>query len=95
MICIIQWRVIIGLWACHQTSYSIHNKKTPKTEKSDRIDTVTILRKIKDVTVTIGVFLSLLLIMSGDIELNPGPTTGNIVFLYANLLITNHNIRMH
>ena len=77
MIAIAQWRTSIGLWACHQISYSTHFKDTPNIESSSRIDGVTIIRKIKDLTFSLGVFLSLLLILSGDVELNPGPETGN------------------
>ena len=77
MIDVNQWRVCIGLWACHQISYSTHSKETPNTESSSRIDGVTIIRKIKDLTFSLGVFLSLLLILSGDVELNPGPKTGD------------------
>ena len=73
MIDISQWRVSIGLWTCHQISYNTHSEKTSNTESSSsRIDGVTIIRKIKDFTLSLGVFLSLLLILSGDIELNPG-----------------------
>ena len=77
MIEISQWRVSIGLWACHQTSSSTHSKVIPNTESSSRIDGVTIISKIKDIIFSLGVFLLLLLILSGDVELNPGPKTGN------------------
>ena len=77
MIDVTQWRVCIGLWACHQISYNTHSKETPNTESSSRIEGATIIRKIKDLTFSLGVFLSLLLILSGDVELNPGPITGN------------------
>ena len=77
MIDVTQWRVCIGLWACHQISCSTHSKESPNTESSSRIDGVTIIRKIKDLTFSLGIFLSLLLILSGDVELNPGPITGN------------------
>ena len=77
MIDVTHWRVCIGLWACHLISCSTHSKETPNTESSSRIDGVTITRKIKDLTFSLGVFLSLLLILSGDVELNPGPKTGN------------------
>ena len=77
MIDIAQWRVSVGLWACHQMSSSTHSKVTPNTEICSSIDGVTIIRKIKDITFSLGVFLSLLLILSGDVELNPGPKTGN------------------
>ena len=76
MIEISQWRASIGLWACHQISYSTHSKEIPNTESSSRIDGVTIIRKIKDLTFSLGIIL-LLLILSGDLELNPGPKTGN------------------
>ena len=79
MIDITQWRVRIGLWVCHAISYSTHSKETPNTESSSRIDGVTMIRKIKDLTFSLGVILSLLLILSGDVELNPGPKTGNSV----------------
>ena len=77
MIDITQWRVSVGLWACRQMSCSTHSKETSSTEISSSIDGVTIIRKIKDITFTLGGFLSLLLILSGDVELNPGPKTGN------------------
>ena len=77
MIDISQWRLSIGLWACHQISCSSHTKESSNIESSSRIDLVTTIRKIKDLTLSIGVFLSLLLILSGDVELNPGPKTGN------------------
>ena len=77
MIDISQWRASIGLWTCCQISYSTRSKETPNTESSSRIDGVTIVRKIKDLAFSLGVFLSLLLILSGDVELNPGPETGN------------------
>ena len=66
MIDITQWRVSIGLWACHQTSYSTHSKDISNTESSSRIDGVSVIRKIKDLTFSLGIFLSLLLILSGD-----------------------------
>ena len=100
MIDVTQWRVSIGLWACHQISCSTHSKETPNTESSSKIDGVTIIRKIKDLTFSLGVFLSLLLILSGDVELNPGPKTGNsmnsrllqirIFFIYLHLINTTY-----
>ena len=78
MIDVTQWRVRIGLWGCHQISYNTHSKETLNTESSNRIDGMTITRKIKDLTFSLGVFLLLLLILSGDVELNPGPKIGNL-----------------
>ena len=77
MIDITQWRVSVGLWACHQISSSTHSKEIPDTESSSRINGVTIIRKIKDLSFSLGIFLLILLILSGDVELNPGPKSGN------------------
>ena len=77
MIEISQWRASIGLWACCQISYSIHSKENPNTESSNKIHGVTIIKKTKDFTFSLGIFVLFLLILSGDIELNPGPKTGN------------------
>ena len=77
MIDISQWRVSIGLWACHQISSSIHSKETPNTENSNKIHGMTIIKKTKDLTFSLGIFVLLLIILSGDVELNPGPKTGN------------------
>ena len=77
MIDVTQWRVSIGLWTCHQISFSTHFKDNPTTESSSRIDGRTIIRKIKNLTFSLGVIFLLLLILSGDVELNPGPKTGN------------------
>ena len=78
MINISQRRAGIGLSARHQISYSIHTKKIPSTEISSRIEGVTIIRKTKHLSFSLVVFL-LFLLLSGDVELNPGPKTGNLL----------------
>ena len=80
MIDVSQWRASIGLWVCHQISYSSpHTKDTPSTDNSgSRIDGITVSRRIKDLTFSLSLFLLLLIIISGDVELNPGPKTGEI-----------------
>ena len=47
MIDISQWKVSIGLWGCHQTSYNNHCKEILNIESSSRIDGVAMIRKIK------------------------------------------------
>ena len=92
MIGLCQWRASIGLWACHQISYNTCTKVSPNTDSSSMIDGVTIIRRIKDLTFTLGLFLLLLLILLGDIELNPGPKTGNLlrtIFILLLLLTMN------
>ena len=79
MIDIGQWRACIGLWACHQISHSIYSKETVPIDNSGSIiDGVILIRRIRDLTFSLGLFLLLLLIISGDVELNPGPKTGKI-----------------
>ena len=90
MIDICQWRASIGLWACHQISYSTCSKVSPNADNST-IDGLTTIRRIKDLTYTLGLFLLLLLILSGDVELNPGPKTGNLL---KNNLYTLYLVRL-
>ena len=79
-----QWRVSIGLWACHQISYSsADTKDSPPTDNNSEIDGNIMIRKIRDVTFRLGLFFLLLLILSGDVELNPGPKTSNSVNVYG------------
>ena len=79
MIDVSQWRASIGLWVCHQISYSSpHTKDAPTTNNSgSKIDGITVSRRIRDLISFFLVLFLLLLILSGDIELNPGPKTGN------------------
>ena len=86
MIDISQWRANIGLWACCHISCCTHSKKTANTETRIWIDGLTMVRKIKDLTFSLGAFLLLLLILSGDVELNPGPKTGNLLKTLSMLL---------
>ena len=85
----------------HVIRYHTHSKETPNTESSSRIDGATIIRNIKDLTSSLGVFLSLLIILSGDVELNPGPTTSNSTIkmyslcpFYTYMLVTCTGIRL-
>ena len=92
MIDISQWRVSIGSWVCHQKSYSsADTKDSPPIDNNIGIDGNTVIRKIRDVTFLLGLFFLLLLILSGDIELNPGPRTGNAIKFVRNL--TNRRMR--
>ena len=78
MIDICQWRSSIGSWYYHQISYC--TKKSPTsdvTTDNSRINGVTRIRWIRGLTFSLVCGLLLLLILSGDIELNPGPITGN------------------
>ena len=70
MIDICQWRVSIGLWYPHQVSYTANTTSVPVGWTLSNCSTV-------HLTISLVVFLLLLLILSGDVELNPGPKTGN------------------
>ena len=77
MIDITQWRAAIGLWYCHQIPYT--SKTTHST--TDTPGWFKLLLTPGDeggssLIFSLALFLILLLILSGDVELNPGPKTG-------------------
>ena len=77
MIDINQWRASIGLWYCHHIPYT--SKKIPSTTDSPGWVKLLLLSGDEggeNLTFSIVLFLLLLLVLSGDIELNPGPETG-------------------
>lgn len=59
-------------------SFSTHVQEAQITDKRNRIDGVSMVRKIRDLAFSLGLFFLLLLILSGEIELNLGPETGNL-----------------
>ena len=75
MIDLCQWRASIGLWNCCKWLCYVGKSSTLKggwvlgrsREKNKRT------------TIYLILFLSVLLILSGDVELNPGPVTGNTI----------------
>ena len=79
MIDICQWRVSIGLWYSHQVSYStIRNTNST----NGTVHSQSVVESGKS-TFPAVVFVLLLLILSGDIELNPGPKTGNYPVIHC------------
>lgn len=83
MIDVCQWRVTVGLWYCHQISFIA--KKAPQGTSTGLIQGWVDLQLFGGTGGEIGgnllfslaLFVLLLLILSGDIELNPGPKTGD------------------
>ena len=77
MINICQWRATIGLWCYHQMPYT--TKKGITTDISEWMESLWSGGPVDEgsgnLTFSLVLFL-LLLILSGDIELNPGPITG-------------------
>ena len=71
-----QWRVNIGLWYCHQIPYTT-KKGTTATNISGCVESLWSGglgdEGGSNLTFSLVLFLLLLLILSGDIELNPGP----------------------
>ena len=78
MIDITQWRVSVGLWCCHQIVHA--TKKGTTTDISRWVESLWSTGSQdegSDKLIFLFLFL-LLLILSADVELNPGPETGNI-----------------
>ena len=72
-----QWRISIGSWYCHQISYTT-KKGTTSTDITQWVESIWSggLGDEDGSNMTSLVLFLLLLILSGDIELNPGPKTG-------------------
>ena len=75
MIDLCQWRASIGLWNCCKWPCNVGKSSTLKGGwVLGRLR-----EKNKRTTIYLILFLSVLLILSGDVELNPGPVTGNTI----------------
>ncbi len=71
MIDVAQWRASVGSWQSHRVSVKASTEKTSSVR-----DTSISVRCVGGLTSVIALFFILLLV-SGDIEVNPGPKTGN------------------
>ena len=79
MIDVSQWRISIGLW-CSCVKILAKNKGNMKSTYSGWMESLLLGHSDGGVyqIFFIIVFVVLLLILSGDVELNPGPKTGKI-----------------
>ena len=79
MIDISQWRINIGLWHCYQIPGATKKSLPQGTVVDTCVESVWLREWGNDVgnnlTFSLVLFF-LLLILSGDVELNPGPKTG-------------------
>ena len=82
MIDISQWRISIGLWHCRH----IPCNATGGAVNSAPLWVESLFcsenRGVTNLVFSLVVFLLLLLILSGDVELNPGPLTGKQMLRY-------------
>ena len=86
MIDVSQWRVTIGLW-CSCVKILAINKGNATSTSSGWVKSLLSGHSDRGVYLIffIIVFVVLLLIISGDVELNPGPKTGKTI-LSAHLI---------
>ena len=63
MIDLCQWRVTVGLWNCCQVLSKLRGPICVPVQRSNELR----------LTLSLVVFFSLIIILSGDVELNPGP----------------------
>ena len=82
MIDLCQWRSSIGLWSCYQVSFTA--KMAPQGTSTGLIQRWVDLQWFGgsgneggNLIFSLALFVLVLLILSGDIELNPGPKTGD------------------
>ena len=83
MIDLCQLRAIIGLWCCYQISFTA--KKAPQGTSTGLIQGWVDLKWFGgsgnevggNLIFSLALFVSLLLILSGDVELNHGPKIGD------------------
>ena len=80
MIDVCQWRASIGVWFCHQIVRACGSAKAKTSSTTSSV------RNHRTIAVAISLFL--LLALSGDVELNPGPQSGKLVLLtmYNNII---------
>ena len=79
MIDVHQWRVTVGLWSCrflpHLTKRSPHGVTT----NTNCVNSLCLkLIIIGGNLISLIMFLFLVLILSGDVEVNPGPKIGKL-----------------
>ena len=78
MIDVHQWRVTIGLWSCrllpHLTKRSPHGVAT----NTNCVNSLSLKLIVSGNLISLMMFLFLVLILSGDVEVNPGPKIGNL-----------------
>ena len=97
MIDISQWRVSVGLWYCHQIPYTAKNGSAT-TDISRWVESLWSGDEGGgNLTFPLVLFLLFLLILSGDIELNPGPITGkhNIIHEHSDGNNMIYNFKCH
>ena len=96
MIDISQWRANIGLWHCYRIPAATNKSLPHGTTVDTWVESLWPRESGNDgddnLTFSLVLFFLLLLILSGDVELNPGPKTGkHITFSFDSHLTSMIN----
>ena len=78
MIDISQWRAAIGGWNCCKTGISTEVGSSER--RSDRAGLLLVLGSSLVLGALLKLFLCFLILLSGDVELNPGPTESMLLY---------------
>ena len=95
MINISQWRASIGLWYCRQIPHATKSHSDSSLFKELLWSGEgSVNEGGGNMTFSLVVLFLLLLILSGDVELNPGPKTGDTLYIANVLHIIYFNIEL-
>ena len=78
MIDVHQWRVTIGLWSCRLLPHLTKRVSHRVTTNTNCVNSLSLKLIVSDNLISLMMFLFLVLILSGDVEVNPATKIGKL-----------------